>query len=72
LVNRGERVKDGALPTEATTAIWTTNKGLESCGATVAFAELSEVLLDMGRFADRLLSTLGVKLDVPPNDAAGS
>ncbi len=46
------------MPTEATSAIWiTNNQGLESNQAALSFDELAEMLLNMGRLAERL-STL--------------
>jgi hypothetical protein len=53
-----ERIADGALPTEATAAIWITNEGLESKQDKVTFDELCEILRSMGQLADRI-STLG-------------
>jgi hypothetical protein len=52
-----ERIDKGALPTDATAPIWVTNEGLESNEAKLKFAELFEMLRQMGTLADRL-STL--------------
>jgi hypothetical protein len=50
-------IDGGRLPTEATTAIWITNVGLESNRAAVTFDELLEMVRNMGELADQL-STL--------------
>jgi hypothetical protein len=50
-------IKRGKIPAEATAAIWITNQGLESSRAALSFEELVEMLLNMGRLAERL-STL--------------
>ncbi len=50
-------IDGGKLPTEATAAVWITNQGLESSRAALSFEELLEMLLNMGRLAERL-STL--------------
>ena len=47
-------IDGGKIPTEATAAIWITNHGLESSRATLSFDELIEMLLNMGRLAERL------------------
>jgi hypothetical protein len=49
-----ERIERGELPTEATAAIWITNQGLESSRAALSFDELLEMLLQMGRLAEKL------------------
>jgi hypothetical protein len=46
-------IDGGKIPTEATAAIWITNHGLESSRATLSFDELIEMLLNMGRLAER-------------------
>lgn len=50
-------IDGGKIPTEATAAVWITNHGLESSRAALSFDELLEMLLSMGRLAERL-STL--------------
>lgn len=50
-------IDGGKIPDEATAAVWITNQGLESSRAVLSFDELVEMLLNMGRLADRL-STL--------------
>lgn len=50
-------IDGGKIPEEATAAVWITNQGLESSRAVLSFDELVEMLLNMGRLADRL-STL--------------
>ena len=47
-------IAGGKIPTEATVAVWITNHGLESSRATLSFDELLEMLLNMGRLAERL------------------
>jgi hypothetical protein len=47
-------IDGGKIPTDATAAIWITNHGLESSRATLSFDELIEMLLQMGRLAERL------------------
>lgn len=49
-----ERIEQGEMPTEATSAIWITNQGLESKGATLLFEELREMLVGMECLAKRL------------------
>ncbi|MFA6283837.1 MAG: hypothetical protein WC633_06825 [Desulfurivibrionaceae bacterium] len=53
-----QMIDGGKLPPEATAAIWITNQGIESSRTTLQFADLFEMLLNMGRLANRL-STLG-------------
>ena len=50
-------IDGGKIPTEATGAVWITNRGVESNRAELSFEELLEMLLNMGRLAERL-STL--------------
>jgi hypothetical protein len=47
-------IDGGKIPTEATAAVWITNRGLESNRAALSFEELLEMLLNMGRLAERL------------------
>lgn len=47
-------IDGGKMPTEATSAIWITNNGLESIRAALSFDELLEMLLNMGRLAEQL------------------
>ncbi|MEE8450186.1 MAG: hypothetical protein V3S39_11200, partial [Thermodesulfobacteriota bacterium] len=47
-------IDGGKIPTKATAAIWITNNGLESSRAVLSFDELLEMLLNMGRLAERL------------------
>jgi hypothetical protein len=47
-------IDGGKLPTEATAAIWITNNGIESIRAVLSFEELLEMLLNMGRLAEKL------------------
>jgi len=68
-------IEGGKIPTEATAAVWITNHGLESSRTALAFNELVEMLLNMGRLADRL-STMEAPTasssptpDVPASDA---
>lgn len=49
-----ERIEKGEMPTEATSAIWITNQGLESKGAVLLFEELREMLLGMAHLAERM------------------
>lgn len=60
-------IAGGKLPIEATATIWITNQGLESCRGALSFVELLELLLGMGRLADRLLSMLVKPADTPTN-----
>ena len=55
-------IDGGKIPTEATAAIWISNQGLESSRAVLSFGELVEMLLNMGRLAERLSA-----LEPPPN-----
>jgi hypothetical protein len=48
-------IKRGEIPAEATVAVWITNQGLESSRATLSFDELLEMLLQMGRLAEKLI-----------------
>jgi hypothetical protein len=50
-------IDGGKIPDEATAALWITNRGLESSRGALSFDEIVEMLLNMGRLADRL-STL--------------
>jgi predicted RNA-binding Zn-ribbon protein involved in translation (DUF1610 family) len=52
-----EMIDGGKLPTEATVAVWITNRGLQSNRATLSFDELVEMLLYMEHLAGQL-STL--------------
>jgi len=47
-------IDGGKMPTEATAAVWITNRGLESSRAALSFEELLQMLLHMTRFADAL------------------
>lgn len=47
-------IDGGKIPDEATAAVWITNHGLESSRGSLSFDELIEMLLNMGRLADRL------------------
>jgi len=47
-------IDGGKIPTEATAAIWITNKGLESSRAVLSFDELLELLRNMGHLAEQL------------------
>ncbi len=48
------RIDNGEIRTEATAAVWITNRGLESSRATLSFDELLKMLLHMGTLAERL------------------
>ena len=54
------------MPTEATSAIWITNQGLESNQAAFSFEELAEMLLNMGRLAERLSTLRKTESSGPP------
>ena len=65
-----DRMIDGErIPAEATAAVWITNDGVESCRAALSFGELTELLLQMSRLADRL-SILGNNPDATPSEEA--
>ena len=70
-------IDGGKIPTEATAAVWITNHGLESSNAALSFEELLEMLLNMGRLAERLSmlepSTANPSLnpDAPTSGAPG-
>jgi hypothetical protein len=50
-----DQMIDGSkIPSEATAAVRITNRGLESSRAALSFEELLEMLLNMGRLAERL------------------
>jgi hypothetical protein len=49
-----ETIDGGKIPTEATAALWITNHGLESSRTILSFDEFAEMLLNMGRPAQRL------------------
>ena len=49
-----QMIDGGKIPTEATAAVWITNRGLESSRASLSFEELLQMLLKMARFAETL------------------
>jgi len=49
-----QMIDGGKIPSEATAAVRITNRGLESSRAALSFEELLEMLLNMGRLAERL------------------
>ena len=49
-----QMIDGGKIPSEATSAVRITNRGLESSRAALSFEELPEMLLNMGRLAERL------------------
>ena len=49
-----QMIDGGKIPTEATAAVWITNRGLESSCASLSFEELLQMLLKMARFAETL------------------
>lgn len=71
-------IDGGKIPTEATAAVWITNRCLESSRAMLSFDELVEMLLNMGRLAGRLstleplTANLSLNLDAPTSGAPAS
>jgi hypothetical protein len=51
-----ERINKAEIPAEATASVWITNQGLESAQAPsgLTFAELVEILKDMGQLVEKL------------------
>jgi hypothetical protein len=49
-----QMIEGGQIPTEATAALWITDRGLESSRAALSFEELLRMLLKMASFAEAL------------------
>jgi hypothetical protein len=64
-------IDGGRVPAEATATVWITNDAVESSRVALSFGELTELLLQMSRLADRL-SILGNNPDATQSETQAS